>query len=259
MKRIPTKWFNRVLSAVDSAQSQRELFAVAMGIKKQFHFVGMGYGVVQPNFFQNEMYYLTSDETDAWKQTYIENAYWKRDTRLIIARQTLMPIRWGEIDWPTNSILSELMDGILDGGALDGVTIPVHGPNQFFGFLHFTFSRDKRKNGNWLAYIYPFIVALAQHVTVANHALIKIEKQGTYPAVSRLSKAQRMCLAWAAEGKTTEDIAKIRHVSVSTVNKHLDAASILLNANNRTQAVAKAVDRSLIAFEYKKKAQVFYL
>ena len=74
-----------------------------------------------------------------------------------------------------------------------------------------------------------------------------------------LTRQQRNCLVWAAEGKDTEEIALILGISVSTVNKHLDSTSKLLNTNNRTHAIAKAIDGKLIGLEYKKNTKIFFL
>ena len=74
-----------------------------------------------------------------------------------------------------------------------------------------------------------------------------------------LSKRQRECLIWAAEGKTSEEIAFILKLSSSMVVRHLENAGEKLHSENRTQCVAKAVDQKLIALEHKKKPTVFYL
>jgi LuxR family transcriptional regulator, quorum-sensing system regulator SolR len=257
--RIPTKWFNSVLVSLDTVKSSVQLFDIVTDIKNKFDFNSIAYGLVVQNNFRSEDYYIRSDDTDEWKQTYIQMEYWKIDTRIIVARQQIVPFFWSELPHRADFISSDVMMGIWDG-----MTVPVHGPNHFFGFLHFTYHPEQKKIASWLQYIQPFIVYLAQHIINAKFDLIRKKSLSSLFCniwkndSKMLTKQQRKCLVWAAEGKNTEEIALILDISVSTVNKHLNAASRMLNANNRSHAIAKAVDGNLIALEYRKKSTIFF-
>ncbi|WP_432807332.1 response regulator [Microvirga terrae] len=61
-----------------------------------------------------------------------------------------------------------------------------------------------------------------------------------------LTDREREILAWVGRGKTSSEIAIILGIRERTVNFHCDQAIKRLNVMNRTQAVAKAVDRNLI-------------
>ncbi|NLR97455.1 LuxR family transcriptional regulator [Rhizobium sp. P38BS-XIX] len=63
----------------------------------------------------------------------------------------------------------------------------------------------------------------------------------------RLSKGEIACLMHASRGLTTTGIAKSSGYQVDTVNSYLIAAAKKLNASNRTQAIAEAIRRRLIA------------
>lgn len=257
--RIPTKWFNSVLVSLGAVENPRQLFDIVIDIKKQFGFNNIAYGLVTQNNFRNEIYYIYSDEPEEWKQTYIQKEYWKIDTRIIVARNQIAPFHWSELPYRADFISNDVMREIFDG-----MTVPVHGPNHFFGFLHFTYRPEQKKISSWLQYIQPFIAHLARHIIEAKSALTQKGLQlplfydSSENSSLALTAQQRKCLSWAAEGKTTEEIGLILNISVSTVNKHLDSASVLLNANGRTHAIAKAVDGKLIALEYKKKSTIFY-
>lgn len=67
-----------------------------------------------------------------------------------------------------------------------------------------------------------------------------------HPGVS-LSEREIESLAWAARGKTSEDIASILGLSKRTVDFHIDNARAKLNVATRTQAVLRAVSLGLIA------------
>jgi DNA-binding CsgD family transcriptional regulator len=57
---------------------------------------------------------------------------------------------------------------------------------------------------------------------------------------STITRRERECLQWCAEGKTSEDIGAILSLSTHTVNHYLISAINKLDAVNRTHAVAIA-------------------
>jgi len=61
-----------------------------------------------------------------------------------------------------------------------------------------------------------------------------------------ISKRELECLKLAANGHTSEDIARLLKLSVHTANQYLTQTTQKLNAVNRTQAVAKALRLGLI-------------
>jgi LuxR family quorum sensing-dependent transcriptional regulator len=63
----------------------------------------------------------------------------------------------------------------------------------------------------------------------------------------RLSPREREALQWASEGKADWEIGEIMAISEHGADKHLRSARSKLGAINRTQAVAEAIRRGLIA------------
>lgn len=63
---------------------------------------------------------------------------------------------------------------------------------------------------------------------------------------SALSRKELECLRWAADGKTSSEIAIITGLSEHTVNHYLIFACNKLNAVNRAHAVAKAIRAGII-------------
>ena len=66
-------------------------------------------------------------------------------------------------------------------------------------------------------------------------------------AASLLTPRQTECLQWAAEGKSSTDIAVILAISAHTVDEHLDNACRRLGVRRRSQAIAKAITLGIIA------------
>lgn len=63
---------------------------------------------------------------------------------------------------------------------------------------------------------------------------------------SDLSMRELECLYWAARGKTSWSIAIILGISENTVIFHIKKATKKLVTNNRTEAVAKAIELGLL-------------
>jgi DNA-binding CsgD family transcriptional regulator len=61
-----------------------------------------------------------------------------------------------------------------------------------------------------------------------------------------LSERERECLAWVAEGKTTDEVALILGVSANTINSYVTHAIQKLGADNRAMAVATAIRSGII-------------
>jgi DNA-binding CsgD family transcriptional regulator len=74
-------------------------------------------------------------------------------------------------------------------------------------------------------------------------ALPGVKNGGDQP---RISTREQSCLAWTAEGKTSEEIGIILDLSPHTVNHYLGSAARKLGASNRMHAVAKALRLGLI-------------
>ena len=62
-----------------------------------------------------------------------------------------------------------------------------------------------------------------------------------------LTKREREALQWAAEGKNDWEIGEVMNISEHGADKHMRSIRAKLGAINRTQAVAEAIRRGLIA------------
>ena len=71
---------------------------------------------------------------------------------------------------------------------------------------------------------------------VAHLKIINLPYSGARP----LTKRQREVLQWVADGKTTQDIARLMGLTVATVEKHLRLAREALDVDTTAQAVLKA-------------------
>lgn len=119
-----------------------------------------------------------------------------------------------------------------------GVYIPVHGPSGERAAVGFGGARPALTH-----------TELAELAILAAHAYdvytsLKCKHDGT---VELLSARELEALHWAANGKTSSEIASIMSLSDHTVNTYMNSAMRKLDCVNRTQLVAKALRLRLIS------------
>jgi DNA-binding CsgD family transcriptional regulator len=62
----------------------------------------------------------------------------------------------------------------------------------------------------------------------------------------QLSRREKDCLTWTAQGKSSGDIGMILNISENTVNFHVKNAMRKLETTSRTVAVVKSIRLNLI-------------
>jgi LuxR family quorum sensing-dependent transcriptional regulator len=85
---------------------------------------------------------------------------------------------------------------------------------------------------------------------IASYAIgraIALKQQNVPDAPIILSAREREALQWAAEGKNDWEIGEVMSISEHGADKHMRSVRAKLGAINRTQAVAEAIRRGLIA------------
>ncbi|BCQ64911.1 MULTISPECIES: LuxR family transcriptional regulator [Pseudomonas] len=124
-----------------------------------------------------------------------------------------------------------------------GMTVPIHLPRGGFASL------TGLRSGNATVALQD-LQQVQGHFTLLAHAL----QEHLYPQLSKcvrsypvdLTRRERECLKWAAEGMTSGEIAERLQRSQATINLHLTSAMHKLGARNRVQAVVRAVHYRLL-------------
>ncbi|HUI20772.1 MAG TPA: autoinducer binding domain-containing protein [Methylocella sp.] len=89
------------------------------------------------------------------------------------------------------------------------------------------------------------MLMLVANYAVGRAIMLKQENPTNGPIV--LTAREREALQWAAEGKADWEIGAVMRISQHGADKHMRSARVKLGAMNRTQAVAEAIRRGLIA------------
>jgi len=188
------------------------------------------------NHFYSEVTY-----SDDWVSRYIEKDYVKIDPVIPTDSAGILPIDWADIDRTSPVIRNFFIDAANHGVGNQGITIPIRGAKRERAF----FSVNMQATANVWKKFKCENIAILQIVAHYYHNKV-LETHGIkFPDVS-LTPRQVEALRWAANGKSTRDIADIMGLSHHTVMTYLETARFRLNALNTTHAAGRAFRIGLI-------------
>jgi LuxR family transcriptional regulator, quorum-sensing system regulator SdiA len=178
-----------------------------------------------------------------------EHGYYQADPVQTYALTTCAPFVWSyqrPDETPLRVVLTErhqpVLDYMRDNQMPCGATVPLHLPRGGFGTITGITIGAQQESA--------LAETLAELSFIA-HAF----QESVFPLFDsdmltcqhvRLSKRERECLAWSAEGLTAKEIARKLCRSVATISLHLNTATRKLGASNRVQAVVRAMHYRLL-------------
>jgi LuxR family transcriptional regulator, quorum-sensing system regulator SdiA len=185
-----------------------------------------------------------------WYSLWCGEGYYQIDPVQHLAVNAVSPFPWSyqpEADTMLRSFIDKrhapVTSYLQDSQMTCGLTVPIHLPKG--GFATLTGLRSGR-SGSALQDVRQ---ALGDF-SLISHAL----QEAAYPLLIQeacanpihLTKRERECLSWAAEGLTTVEIATRLNRSLATITLHLTSAMHKLGAKNRVQAVVRATHYRLL-------------
>ena len=188
---------------------------------------------------------LLNSYPDEWRRRYRRRSYEADDLVVVSGRHQRLPFAWGS-DPQVARMTPNSRKLFLEArayGIRDGFTVPVRGPQGDCGLFSVSGPGpgDIAPDVGSPAYGGLLVIAQLLHASIMEPRL-SARRQ---PTVS-LTRHERDCLAWTAQGKTAWEIALILGRSKATVEFHLRRASEKLRATNKVHAVARALRLELL-------------
>lgn len=184
---------------------------------------------------------IYSNCSPAWIERYTAEKMASKDPIIFLAINQILPIRWDKLPpfstLPTGAEL--IMSEAKKFGLQNGVSFPLRGPRGELGVFSFITGDPElnvEKNVQHLGYV----------VNYALDAVLRILSNRKHEIFRPLTERELICLFWAAEGKTSGEIAIILGLTERTVRFRLDAVIQKLGASNRAHAVVIASMTGLI-------------
>ncbi len=198
--------------------------------------------LISPAILQT--YSTPDDMSDLW----CGRGYYQADPVQQYSVTAATPFAWS-YRHPKSSVLKKLMaenDQVTsymnDNNIAQGVTVPIHWPDGSMATLTGLVDNSQKLQDYEAQMANFFLLAYRFHESVVDNLALDHLPE----TLSPLSKRERECLSYSAEGLTAKEIARIINRSIATVNMHLNSAIQKLGASNRTQAVVRAMHYRLL-------------
>jgi len=228
-------------------QSVEELHAATARIAKRLGFEHFLYAVRVNLSLTRPYQFVLSGYPKEWRTRYTEAGYENIDPTILHCGRDrrVTPLIWSNKvfgDLPVARLRAEAKDF----GLASGASFPVQGRNGETAMLSLATPRVHRQaNRDTLE-----TIGRAQLLACYLHEAIQrvvLTKEVLPLQKIRLTDRERECLLWAAEGKTSWEIANIIHTSERTVTFHLQNVTRKMGVSTRQHAVARALSLGLVA------------
>lgn len=230
------------LSSFVKVNTVNDLEAVCRDHCHKLGFDSFVYALRIPENFSDSRLIVVNGYPAAWVDRYFEKAYYQCDPVMAYCAKNILPVIWEDIVLNQNQPEYHMMQDAKMFGLKSGVSMPIHSARGEFGILSFAANDDTCTAREITLRSLPIIQVLAGHIHEALRRISGLHDEGLRP----LSKRERECLKWAADGKSAWEIAHILHISERTVNFHLNNTMQKLEVCSRQHAVAKAALKGLI-------------
>ncbi|WP_416908468.1 MAG: helix-turn-helix transcriptional regulator [Polymorphobacter sp.] len=190
---------------------------------------------------------LTRDFPQNWDRNWSKHS--PHDPYFEAAFLSREPVYWSDIQAYQHDLDDQQRDClhyIEDLGLVDGLTVPVAVPGRRFAFvtaLGFKGQAASSADGCQVEMMKLVAHFFDNHMIGLTASAKGAEIKGIGIALSR---RERECLLWTAQGKTVDEVATIMGVSPETARVYVKRVIIKMNASNKTHAVAKAIHMGLV-------------
>ncbi len=237
----------RALAALGECASQEALTGEINRITKRLGIDYWFYAVDLPLVSEGPSQVRMGTYPEEWVRHYFEMDYLQIDPIISHCHDHSIPLSWRDALNARRRVLDPHMLKIRamfgeasEFGLRNGVSIPLHGPGTGWGLMSFSSSK---LSANELDLLQADLHLLAHFTHEAARRFIYSKTPTDLPT---LTKRERECLSWAAEGKTSWEIGQLLKISERTSIFHLQNAMHKLGVSGRQAAVARAVSLGLI-------------
>ena len=175
-----------------------------------------------------------------WFDIYAREDYVRSDPIIRLCRNTTQPFEWSEApyDRAREPRAAEIMERATDFRMKEGFCLPIHGVNGYeacFSMSGVDLDLSSRAK--------PALHLMAMYAFERARQLLEPHP---HAGSGVLTPREREALIWAAAGKSAADTGEILGITERTVTAHIASACQKLDAVNKTQAVARAMQYKLI-------------
>jgi DNA-binding CsgD family transcriptional regulator len=224
---------------------ERDVVRSTVAIVRNLGFDNFMYGAsASPKLDHESRSYVFTTLSREWVRRYDEQAYIDVDTRISRALDSPLPLIWDyETERGHDTKADAFLDDSLAHGVGSGVVCGMHGAGHtrvIFALSSAAPKIDDEHRGEIVERLGDILLLGACFHEIFMKSVV--EKGIPPPSQGApLSSREKQCLALAARGQTTQDIASQLGIAERKVQFHFDGIRSKLGAANRQEAIAKAV------------------
>lgn len=236
-----------MLARIAAADTVESLTRLVDAIARDLGFEHWIYGALVPVSPTRYEQFVLNGYPEDWRSHYLEAGYTFRDPTVNYSRTHVVPTLWDDLARSPEELAKvdpvgrRIVNEARDFGLAKGLSVPLHGLGCSFGMMSYAARDPNHPILESTVYAEAMLLASYVHQT-ASQLLFGTRLRETRP----LSARERECLKWAAEGKSSWDIAHLLDITERTVVFHLHNACEKLGVATRQQAVAKAMVLGLL-------------
>jgi len=236
--------YNEFTTGLANADSLRDVSKICGQISRYYGFYHYLYGIEIPISLVAPRYFVLDSRQFSPESKKSPGFYTTENPLIKCCSSLITPISWDEEQAAEYvNISREVYSAAFCMGITDGISLPIHsqlGGSAVFNVIHKRSSLDLPQETIDL----PELYLLAVHIHQAIKRFLTYEKCEV--GVAKISKREKECLLWSAEGLKTTAIAYELDIKETTVTFHIQNAMRKLAANNRQQAIARAISLGVI-------------
>lgn len=219
-----------------------ELHALCREYSQKLGFQHFVYALRVPTHFADARLIMIDGYPPGWVKRYFEQHHFDADPVMAYCAQHVVPVCWSDLTLEPGSQAERMMQEAAGFGLRDGVSMPMHSPQGELGILSLAVDAPLEEARATCMSALVHVQVLAGYL----HEAVRRVSGLLHGDGPNLTPRETECLRWAADGKTSGEIAQLLGLSESTANFHLNKAMRKLDVVNRQHAVAKATLQGLI-------------
>ncbi|HEC28992.1 MAG TPA: LuxR family transcriptional regulator [Gammaproteobacteria bacterium] len=235
-----------LISSLTRAETVDEIHLTCSELCEQLGFDRFLYGSMIPTTFNKPHFIYISNYPAEWRARYESENYMGIDPVVTHCASHITPVTWdyitqmGQQDENTRQFMYEAKGFGLNSG----ISIPVHTPQGEFAIFNLSSIQNNSYTNKHILQVMPHAQLFTAYV---HEAVRRVFANDILPLGQvNLTRREKECLLWVADGKTAWETSQILGVSERTIVFHMQNSAEKLNVVNRAQTVARAVSLGLI-------------
>ncbi|MQR00861.1 autoinducer binding domain-containing protein [Glaciimonas soli] len=227
-------WEEEQIQSLLSAKTETAFFAVLSRIALKLGFDYCAFGMRLPLPIADPKVITLNNYSTSWQQRYTQENYIAVDPTVSHGMKSTLPLVWSDEVFSKSRAFWE---DAQSHGLRIGWAQSCHDRRGVSGLLSLARSNDQFS----ISELNDISLKMSWLTQAAQQGLSRLLVPKFLPeANADLTPREIEVLRWTADGKTSNEVGDIMHISERTVNFHVTNALIKLNAPNKTAAAIKA-------------------